>query len=124
MEFVTFQFRIKYETNPGEEIYIYGDSPDFGNWKSPKFKLRWSEGHIWKADYESICEQFCEQLEKSPIATLHTASGLHLQVRTKDSIPYTPIFSSVYGREVSNKNRAFYFQKQFVYDIRKIAGRG
>ena len=79
---------------------------------------------IWKADYESICEQFCEQLEKSPIATLHTASGLHLQVRTKDSIPYTPIFSSVYGREVSNKNRAFYFQKQFVYDIRKIAGRG
>ena len=52
MDFVNFQFRIKYETQPGEEIFIYGDSQDFGNWKHPKFKLRWSQGHIWKADYQ------------------------------------------------------------------------
>ena len=52
MDFITFQFQIKYETYPGEEIYIYGDCPDFGSWKQPKFKLRWSKGHIWKADYE------------------------------------------------------------------------
>ena len=52
MDFITFQFQIRYETNPGEEIYIYGDSPDFGNWKQPKFKLRWSKDNIWKADYE------------------------------------------------------------------------
>ena len=52
MEFITFQFQLKYETTPGEELYIYGDSPDFGSWKQPKFKLRWSEGHIWKADYD------------------------------------------------------------------------
>ena len=51
MNFVAFQFRIRYETRPGEEIYIYGDCPDFGNWKQPKFKLRWSHGHIWRADY-------------------------------------------------------------------------
>ena len=30
MDFITFQFQIKYETYPGEEIYIYGDYPDFG----------------------------------------------------------------------------------------------
>ena len=52
MDFITFQFQIGYETSPGEEIYIYGDCPDFGNWKQPKFKLRWSKGHIWKADYQ------------------------------------------------------------------------
>ena len=52
MDFITFLFRIKFETNPGEDIYIYGDSPDFGNWKYPKFKLRWSNGHIWQANYQ------------------------------------------------------------------------
>ena len=52
MDLITFLFKIKYETYPGEEIYIFGDSPDFGNWKNPKFKLRWSEGHIWQATYQ------------------------------------------------------------------------
>ena len=48
---ITFIITIKYETNPGEEIYILGDHPDFGNWKNPIFKLGWSQGHIWKAEY-------------------------------------------------------------------------
>ena len=52
MDLITFLFKIKYETSPGEEIYIFGDSPDFGNWKYPKFKLHWSEGHIWQANYQ------------------------------------------------------------------------
>ena len=49
--YITFIFKIKYETNPGEEIYIFGGHPDFGNWKNPKFKLKWTEGHIWQAEY-------------------------------------------------------------------------
>ena len=52
MDFVKFQFQIKYETFFGEEIFIYGNSPDFGNWKQPKFKLNWSDGHLWKGYYE------------------------------------------------------------------------
>ena len=52
MDLITFLFKIKYETSPGEEICIFGDSPDFGNWKYPKFKLHWSEGHIWQANYQ------------------------------------------------------------------------
>ena len=52
MDLITFLFKIKYETSPAEEICIFGDSPDFGNWKYPKFKLRWSEGHIWQANYQ------------------------------------------------------------------------
>ena len=51
-ESITFLIKLKYETKPGEEIYIYGDNNDFGNWSSPKFKLSWSKGHIWQAIYK------------------------------------------------------------------------
>ena len=44
--YITFVFKLKYQTNPGEEIYIFGDHPDFGNWEKSKFKLKWTEGHI------------------------------------------------------------------------------
>ena len=47
---ITFQFQIKYETNQGENIYILGSDPIFGNWKDAKFRLGWYEGHIWKKD--------------------------------------------------------------------------
>jgi len=48
---VTFLIKLQYKTKPGEEIYIYGDNKDFGNWISPSFKLNWSEGHVWQAIY-------------------------------------------------------------------------
>ena len=51
-ESITFLIKLQYETRPGEEIYIYGDNNDFGNWSSPNFKLSWSEGHIWQASYK------------------------------------------------------------------------
>ena len=49
---ITFEFRIKYKTRDGQNIYIFGDNDDFGNWKNKKFKLDWSDGHIWKKDYK------------------------------------------------------------------------
>ena len=52
--YITFIFRIKYETNPGEEIYILGDHSDFGNWIKPIFKLKWTNGHIWQAEYNFL----------------------------------------------------------------------
>ena len=51
-DYITFLIKLQYKTKPGEEIFIYGDNKDFGNWTSPKFKLNWSEGHIWQADYK------------------------------------------------------------------------
>ena len=77
---------------------------------------------IWRKDYYSICDQLKEHIETSADGFIHTSNGKHIQVRSKDSKPYHPIFSKVYGRNVSNKNHAFYFQKQFVYDIRKANG--
>lgn len=77
---------------------------------------------IWRSDYYSICSQLKYHIEHSSDGFIHTSNGLHIQVRSKDSKPYHPIYSNSYNRYVSNKNHAFYFQKQFVYDIRKMAG--
>jgi hypothetical protein len=44
----TIKFSIKYSTQPGENIYIVGNLKELGNWKENKFKLKWTEGHIWK----------------------------------------------------------------------------
>lgn len=78
---------------------------------------------IWRDDYYSICQQLKRHVETSPDGFIHTSNGRHIQVRSKDSQPYHPIYSTVYGRFVSNKNHAFYFQKQFVYDIKSMSAR-
>lgn len=75
----------------------------------------------WENDYYSICRQLKNHIETSRDGYIHTSNGTHIQVRSKDLKPYHPIYSTVYGRNVSNKNHAFYFQKQFVYDIRKMS---
>lgn len=78
--------------------------------------------NIWRDDYYSICRQLKEHIETSRDGFIHTLNGRHIQVRSKDAKPYHPIYSKIYGREVSNKNHAFYFQKQFVYDVRTAYG--
>ncbi|MEG1631199.1 MAG: DNA mismatch repair protein MutH [Anaerovoracaceae bacterium] len=75
---------------------------------------------IWREDYYSICNQLKQHIETKVDGFIHTSNGTHIQIRSKDSRPYSPIFSKTYNREVSNKNHAFYFQKQFVYDIQKM----
>lgn len=81
---------------------------------------------IWRSDYYSICKQLRNHIQTSPDGFIHTSSGKHIQVRSKDAKDsrgrYHPIYSDIYGRYVSNKNHAFYFQKKFVYDIRRMAG--
>ena len=78
---------------------------------------------LWREDYFSICKQLKEHIETSKDGFIHTSNGTHIQVRSKDARDskgnYHPIFSHFYGRYVSNKNHAFYFRKQFVYDILK-----
>lgn len=84
-------------------------------------KQQFSSLHdIWQKDYYSICEQLIHHIENDPDGFIHTSNGTHIQIRSKDSKPYSPIYSKYYGRNVSNKNHAFYFQKQFVFDIQKM----
>lgn len=65
-------------------------------------------------DYYNICNQLNDMLQISPNAMLHTANGEFIQIRTKDTKPYHPIYSEIYSREISDKNRAFYFKKEFM----------
>lgn len=87
------------------------------NLSSPRFTELYD---IWEDDYYSICEQLRNHIETSGDGFIHTSNGKHIQVRSKDSKPYHPIYSDYYGRNVSNKNHAFYFQKKFVYDIQSM----
>lgn len=101
--------------NPHNWMFLDAIHIDLSN---PRFS---SLLKIWENDYYSICRQLKDHIETSRDGYIHTSNGSHIQVRSKDSKPYHPIYSEIYGRNVSNKNHAFYFQKQFVYDIRKMS---
>lgn len=65
-------------------------------------------------DYYYICDQLIEQIEYGEDGNIHTSNGEFIQIRSKDSKPYSPIYSKKYGKYVSNKNHAFYFKKKFM----------
>lgn len=73
-----------------------------------------------EADYYHICSEMNKQLSSSNTAMLHTVNGKFIQIRTKDSQPYTPIYSKKYDRIISDKNRAFYFKKEFMRYIKSL----
>ena len=68
-------------------------------------------------DYYSICKQLKEHIEKGKDGNIHTSSGELIQIRSKDSMPYSPIYSKIYNKYVSNKNHAFYFKKEYMHYI-------
>ncbi|HOV27712.1 MAG TPA: MutH/Sau3AI family endonuclease [Pseudobacteroides sp.] len=68
-----------------------------------------------EADYYSIADQLLCHIQTSPDGFIHTSNGEFIQIRSKDSMPYHPIYSMIVGREVSNKNHAFYFKKKFMH---------
>ncbi len=76
---------------------------------------------IYYQDFISIKQQILEHLDCPEDGFIHTSSGKYIQIRSKDSKrkdgTYNPIYSEVLGREVSNKNHAFYFKTDFMKDI-------
>ncbi len=74
-----------------------------------------------RQDYYSIARQLKQHIETSADGFIHTSSGQFVQVRSKDAMPYHPIYSARYGRNVSNKNHAFYFQKAFMIHMQSLS---
>lgn len=76
---------------------------------------------MYLQDFITIKEQILEQLNDPKDGNIHTTSGKYIQIRSKDSKrkdgTYNPIYSEVLGRNVSNKNHAFYFKTEFMKDI-------
>ncbi len=104
--------------DPRNWMFLPSINIDLSN---PKFSVL---RDIWRDDYYSICRQLRAHIENSADGFIHTSNGKHIQVRSKDardsSGNYHPIYSRQYNRYVSDKNHAFYFQKQFVYDIHRL----
>ena len=71
-------------------------------------------------DYYHICNTADTHIAADVNNTLHTLNGQYLQVRTKDSKPYHPMYSEKYQREVSDKGRAFYLQRHFLQTIQRL----
>jgi len=69
-------------------------------------------------DFQVICSKMIDDIENQD-GSLHTSSGDFIQIRTKDAMPYNPIFSKKYNKKISNKNFAFYFKKEFMIHIQK-----
>lgn len=67
-----------------------------------------------ETDYYSICSQLVKSIKNSKDKFIHTANGKFIQVRSKDSKPYRPIYSKIFKKDISNKNHAFYFKKEFM----------
>ena len=96
-------------------------------------ELNWSFGNVYfinldshkslkeqlTRDYESICDQLRQHVSSSPDGYIHTSNGKLIQIRSKDTKPYHPIFSKKMGRDVINKNHAFYFKTKFMLEIQK-----
>ena len=73
-----------------------------------------------ESDYYSICNQLNEHIKTKSDGFIHTSNGEFIQIRSKDSKPYRPIYSNIYNKYVSNKNHAFYFKKEFMKYIVNI----
>lgn len=102
---------------------IVKDSPNVSDWYFVRaIHIRSEQGtklyHILKLEYESICNGIVNQIEAGNDGMIHTTSGpaSYLQIRTKDSKPYNPIYSPRHRRMISNKNFAWYFMKDFMID--------
>jgi len=72
-------------------------------------------------DYLDICNGLNHHVVSSSDGFIHTTNGKYVQVRSKDSKPYSPIYSKKYQRYISNKNHAFYFQKSFMKYLQQIS---
>lgn len=70
-----------------------------------------------RADYRAICRKMIRDVESR--GALQTTSGTYFQIRTKDSAPYSPIYSKKYGRQIADKGYAFYFRKEFMNEVRR-----
>ncbi|WP_300621057.1 MutH/Sau3AI family endonuclease [uncultured Fusobacterium sp.] len=83
-------------------------------WYIPSVKLvatTQEYGKELKEDFEYIISEI-KRMDK--IKTI-TGPNKYLQIRSKDSQPYKPIFFN--GKQLSNKNYAFYFKKEFIQEI-------
>ena len=106
-------------------IGICKDDADFNKWK---FTYCYSFSYTknkklfkqFESDYNSICNQLKNYIQNSKDGFIHTSNGEFIQIRSKDSKPYHPIYSNILKKDVSNKNHAFYFKKSLTKYLKNL----
>ena len=109
-------------------IYVAIDksSKEESKWKIHHSKLVKDSNKKYEKFYKQCADDivliFSKVREslKNPEESLHTTNGKYLQIRTKDSQPYHPIYSSVYNRNVSDKNFAIYMTKEGINALNEV----
>ena len=106
-------------------VGICKDDKDFNNWKFTYFYTFSFEKNkkLFKKfnnDYKTICEQLKNYIKTSKDNFIHTSNGKYIQVRSKDSKPYHPIYSKKFEKYISNKNHAFYFKKDLTKFLERL----
>lgn len=109
-------------------IYVAIDksSKDEKEWKIHHCILVKDSNIKFKNFYEQCAKDLIEifsQIRKNlnnPTSMLHTTSGKYLQIRTKDSVPYRPIYSKVFNRYVSDKNFAVYMTTEGIKALNEV----
>lgn len=72
-------------------------------------------------DYYSIIDQLIYHVNNSQDGFIHTSNGKFIQIRSKDSKPYHPIYSRTFNKYISNKNHAFYFKKEYMKYLQALS---
>ena len=75
-------------------------------------------------DLQFICQSLKTKCDNGQQISSTRGPGHYIQIRTKDSAPYHPIYSQQYGYQVSDKNYAIYITKeglQVLININKEA---
>ncbi len=99
---------ISKDGNPNKWMYLPCIHVDLS---LPKFQILKNQ---LEEDYYCICDQLNNHILNSNDGFIHTSNGKYIQIRSKDSKPYSPIYSANYKKYISNKNHAFYFKKDFM----------
>jgi len=76
-----------------------------------------------ESDFYSLCARMKSMLDRGHNLSSKLA-GKYLEIRNKDYKPYKPIYSSVYGRNVSDRDFAFWLQKNLLVELKHRQGHG
>jgi DNA mismatch repair protein MutH len=102
----------KDNTDPNKWFFTY-----YYNFSYEKNKKLYEQ---FESDYNSICIQLKAHILNSNDGFIGTSNGNHIQIRTKDTKPYHPIYSKLMKKKISNKNYAFYFKAKFTKHLKRL----
>ena len=57
---VKLTFKVHFETNFGQNLYLIGNTDELGSWSDFTNKMEWSHGHIWHITVTFEAMEFIE----------------------------------------------------------------